>query len=85
MHAHHVPLIFIIGWGFFDVILVLILLSLLATVRVRIGDGAVTIQKALVGALCIRGGESQRATFSGRSRGCGDDYVDNTVYSQLRA
>jgi hypothetical protein len=82
IHALHVPLIFIIGWGFFDVILVLILLSLLATVRVRIGDGAVTIQKALLGLVYSRR-RIAASDVSGVAAVAGMT-VDNTVYSQLR-
>jgi hypothetical protein len=82
IYTLHVPLIFIIGWGFFDVILVLILLSLLTTVRVRIGDGAVTIQKALLGLVYSRrriaaSDVSSVAAVAGMT-------VDNTVYSQIR-
>jgi hypothetical protein len=82
IHTLHVPLIFVIGWGFFDVILVLILLSLLATVRVRIGDGAVTIQKALLGLVYSRR-RIAASDVSGVAAVAGMT-VDNTVYSQLR-
>jgi hypothetical protein len=82
IHTLHVPLIFIVGWGFFDVILVLILLSLLATVRVRIGDGAVTIQKALMGLVYSRR-RIAASDVSGVAAVAGMT-VDNTVYSQLR-
>jgi hypothetical protein len=82
LHGLHVPRIFVIGWGLFDVILVLILLSLLATVRVRIGDGAVTIQKALLGLVYSRrrieaSDVSSIAAVAGMT-------ANNIVYSQLR-
>ena len=82
LHGLHVPRIFVIGWGLFDVILALILLSLLATVRVRIGDGAVTIQKALLGLVYSRrrieaSDVSSIAAVAGMT-------ANNIVYSQLR-
>ena len=82
IHTLHAPLIFIIGWGFFDLILVLILLSLLAAVRVRVGDGAVTIQKALLGLVYSRR-RIAASDVSGVAAVPGMT-VDNTVYSQLR-
>ena len=82
MRTLHVPLIFVIGWGFFDVMLVLVLLSLLATVRVRIGDGAVTIQKALLGLVYSRR-RIAASDVSGVAAVAGMT-VDNTVYSKLR-
>jgi hypothetical protein len=82
IHTLHAPLVFIIGWGLFEVILVLILMSLLADARVRIGDGAVTIQKALLGLVYSRrriaaSDVSDVAAVAGMT-------VGNTVYSQLR-
>jgi hypothetical protein len=82
MHTMHVPLIFIIGWGFFEGILVLILLSMFTTVRVRIGDGAVTIQKALLGLVYSRR-RIAASDVSGVPAVAGMT-VDNNVYSQLR-
>lgn len=82
MHALHVPFIFILGWGFFEMILVLILLSLLAAVRVRVGEGAVTIEKSLAGLVY-----SHRRITAGEVSGVtsvAGMTVDNTVYNQLR-
>lgn len=82
MHALHVPLIFVLGWGFFEVILGLILLSLLAAVRVRVGDGAVTIEKSLAG-LVYSSRRIAAGEISGVTSVAGMT-VDNTVYNQLR-
>jgi hypothetical protein len=82
MHFMHVPRFFVIGWGFFEAILVLILLSMFAAVRVRVGEGAVTIVKSLAGIVCSRreiaaGDVSSVAVAPGMTSG-------NTVYYQLR-
>lgn len=82
MHYLHAPRLFVIGWGFFEAILVLILLSMLAAVRVRVGDGAVTIVKSLAGIVYSRwqiaaGDVSSVAAAPGMTSG-------NTVYYQLR-
>jgi len=82
MHAVHAPLIFMIGWGFFELILVLLVLSFLVGTRVRVGEGEVTIQKALLGLVYshrrIAAGEvSSVAAVAGMT-------ANNTVYSQLR-
>ena len=82
MHIMHVPLIFMIGWGFFELILLLMVLSLLSGTRVSIGDGAVTIQKALLGLVYSRrriaaGEVSGMAVVPGMT-------VNSVVYNQLR-
>jgi hypothetical protein len=82
MHLMHVPLIFMIGWGFFELILLLMVLSLLSGTRVSIGDGAVTIQKALLGLVYSRrriaaGEVSGMAVVPGMT-------VNSVVYNQLR-
>ncbi len=78
----HVPWFFVAGWGFFDVILVLILLSLLGATRVRVGDGEVTIVKSLGGLVY-----SRRRIAAGEVTGVksvSGMTVDNTVYNQLQ-
>jgi len=82
MFVVRVPRLFEIGWGFFEVILVLILLSVFAAVRVRVGDGAVAIIRSLAGIVCSRrqiaaGDVSSVAAMPGMTSG-------NTVYYQLR-
>jgi hypothetical protein len=82
MHALHVPLIFVIGWGFFELILALMMLSMLAAVRVRVGDGAVTIVKSLAGLVYSRrriaaSEVSSVAAVAGMT-------ANNTVYNRLR-
>jgi len=82
MFVMRVPRMFEIGWGFFDAILVLILLSMFAAARVRVGDGAVTIVKSLAGVVYSRrqiaaGDVSSVAAVPGMTSG-------NTVYYQLR-
>lgn len=78
----HVPWFLVAGWGFFDVILVLILLSLLGATRVRVGDGEVTIVKSLVGLVYSRrriaaGEVTEVKSVSGMT-------VNSIVYNQLR-
>lgn len=82
IHALQVPLIFLIAWGFFEVILVLLLLSLFAATRVSVGDGAVDIQKSLLALVyshkrIAAGDVADVAAVPGMT-------VDNTVYNQLR-
>jgi hypothetical protein len=82
IHMMHVPWFFVAGWGLFDAILMLILLSMLAAVRVRVGDGAVTIEKSIAGLVYSRrriaaGEVTEVKSVAGMT-------VDDTVYSQLR-
>ncbi|HEY2525604.1 MAG TPA: hypothetical protein VGI29_11140 [Candidatus Binataceae bacterium] len=82
MFVMRAPRMFEIGWGVFEAILVLILLSMFAAVRVRVGDGAVTIVKSLAGIVYSRrqiaaGDVSSVAAVPGMTSG-------TTVYYQLR-
>ena len=82
IHAAHAPRIFLYGWGFFDAIMVLILLSMVAAVRVRVGMDEITIDKSLAGMVYsrrrIRDGDVKSvSTIPGMT-------VNNEVYSQLR-
>ena len=82
MRFMHVPWFFVAVWSFFDVILVLILLSLLGATRVRVGDGAVTIVKSLAGLAY-----SRRRIMAGEVSGVESVpgmTVNSTVYNQLR-
>jgi hypothetical protein len=82
MHIMHVPLIFMIGWGLFEFILLLMVLSLLSGTRVSIGDGAVTIQKALLGLVYSRR-RIAASEVSGMAVVPGMT-VNSVVYNQLR-
>jgi hypothetical protein len=82
MHAMHVPFIFVLVWGFFEVILVLFLLSMFAAVRVRVGDGEVVIAKSLADLVYSRrriaaGDVTNIEAVAGMT-------ANNTVYNQLR-
>ena len=82
MHAMHVPSIFVLVWGFFEVILVLFLLSMFAAVRVRVGDGEVAIVKSLADLVYSRrriaaGDVTDIEAVAGMT-------ANNTVYNQLR-
>ena len=82
MHAMHVPFIFVLVWGFFEVILVLFLLSMFAAVRVRVGDGEVAIVKSLADLVYSRrriaaGDVTNIEAVAGMT-------ANNTVYNQLR-
>jgi hypothetical protein len=82
MHLMHVPLIFMIGWGFFELILLLMVLGLVSGTRVSIGDGAVTIQKALLGLVYSRR-RIAASEVSGMAVVPGIT-ANNVVYNQLR-
>lgn len=82
IHAAHAPRIFLYGWGFFDAILVLILLSMVAAVRVRVSMDEITIDKSLAGMVYarrrIRAGDVKSVSaIPGMT-------VNNEVYNQLR-
>jgi hypothetical protein len=82
MRFMHVPSFFVRRVGFFDVIPVLILLSLLGATRVSVGNGAVTIVKSLVGLAY-----SRRRIMAGEVSGVESVpgmTVNSTVYNQLR-
>ncbi len=81
VYASHAPRIFLYGWAFFDAILMLMLLSMLAAVRVRVGMGEITIDKSVAGMVYsrrrIRAGDVKSVSaIPGMT-------VNNEVYSQL--
>jgi len=82
IHAAHAPQIFLYGWGFFDAILVLMLLSMLAAVRVRVGMDEITIGKSLAGIVYSRPRIAGR-DVKGVSAVSGMT-ANNVVYNQLR-
>ena len=82
MRIMHVPWFFVAVWGFFDALLILILLSLLSGTRVRVDDGAVKIEKSLAGLIYSRwriaaNEVSSVAAVAGMT-------ANNAVYNRLR-
>ena len=82
IHAAHTPRMFLYGWGFFDAILVLILLSMVAAVRVRVGMDEITIDKSL--AVMVYSRRRIRAGDVKSVSAIPGMTVNNEVYSQLR-
>jgi len=82
MRLLHVPIIFVIIWGFFEALLLLGLLSQFAAVRVRVGDGAITIVKSLASLVY-----SRRRIASGdvtEIKAVAGMTANNAAYNRLR-